>query len=88
MVVDEVIITLPLASSYQLTRKIIGQCRQQGILVRCEGSLFDNPKRRSQDDDLPSRLITVHDDTPDSLQVFGKRILDIVADSGMRRARH
>jgi exopolysaccharide biosynthesis polyprenyl glycosylphosphotransferase len=81
LVLDEVIITLPMASSYHLTRQIIGLCRQQGILVRCDNSLFDSPKWHSQDDDLPSRLITLHDDNRDAVQMMGKRLLDVVLSS-------
>ena len=75
---DEVIITLPLASSYQITKHIIATCRKQGILVRCDGSLFDSPKRHVREVDLSSQLISIHDDDRDTLQMSGKRILDIV----------
>lgn len=75
---DEVIITLPVASSYHLTKKIIAICRQQGILVRCDGSLFDSPKRRVREDHLSWQLISIHEDDRDTLQVLGKRLLDIV----------
>jgi exopolysaccharide biosynthesis polyprenyl glycosylphosphotransferase len=40
LALDEVILTLPLASSYLLTQEIIHYCREQGIPVRCESSPF------------------------------------------------
>lgn len=75
---DEVIIMLPLASSYHLTKHIIAACHQQGILVRCDGSLFDNPRARVRQNDPCSQLICLYDDDRDVLQMLGKRILDIV----------
>ena len=43
LALDEVIITLPLASAYADVRDIYDMCRQQGILARCEVSLFSTP---------------------------------------------
>lgn len=76
LALDEVIITLPIASHYELTRNIISHCQQQGILVRCEGSLFDSPARRGKNP--PLQLITLHDETRDVWGAFLKRTIDFV----------
>jgi len=78
-VLDEVIISLPMASSYHMIREIMMACHQQGILVRCEGTLFDHPTQ--QKENLHARLITIHGDDRDGVQVFAKRVIDIVASS-------
>jgi exopolysaccharide biosynthesis polyprenyl glycosylphosphotransferase len=78
LALDEVIIALPIASYYQLTQQIIDLCRQQGILVRCEGSLFDIQRSVQSIASLPQKLITLHDCTRDEWSVAGKRVVDLV----------
>jgi len=75
---DEVIIALPIASHYHLTRQIAVWCRQQGILVRCEASLFDAPKKTRHDADSVPLLITLHDGNRDPLSAVVKRLVDLV----------
>jgi exopolysaccharide biosynthesis polyprenyl glycosylphosphotransferase len=77
---DEVIVALPIASHYQLTERIISWCRQQGILVRYEGSLFENVRRTSLEPATPS-LITLHDAGHDPWSSVGKRLIDLVLSS-------
>lgn len=79
LAVDEVIIALPIASQYQFSQQIIFWCRQQGIPVRSEGSLFDlqehvtsSPSRSS------AELITHHEVVHGAWSVFFKRFVDIV----------
>lgn len=75
---DEVIIALPIASHYQLTERIINWCRQQGILVRYEGSLFENVRRTSFEVPTHANLITLHDAGHDPWSAVGKRLIDLV----------
>lgn len=78
---DEVIIALPIASHYQLTERIISWCRQQGILVRYEGSLFENLRRTSIEVPETTNLITLHDAGHDPWSAVGKRLIDLVLSS-------
>ncbi len=75
---DEVIVALPIASHYQLTERIIVWCRQQGILVRYEGSLFENVRRTSLNMSPAPNLITLHDAGHDPWSAVGKRLIDLV----------
>ena len=76
-VIDEVIIALPIASCYQLTERIIGWCHQQGIVVRCDGSLFDIAVG-STPDGHNAQIITLHDRTPPYWNAGVKRLLDVM----------
>lgn len=78
LALDEVIIALPLASSYGLAQKLIDMCRQQGILVRCEGSLFDIQRFTAPSATDHLRLITVYDGFRDDWSVTGKRLVDVI----------
>lgn len=75
---DEVIVALPIASHYRLTERIISWCRQQGILVRYEGSLFENVRRTTLDVAPAPNLITLHDAGHDPWSAVGKRLIDLV----------
>jgi hypothetical protein len=65
---DEVIIALPIASSYQFTQQIMDWCSQQGIPVRCDARLFDGNHHASQ------VLITLHDPERNGVLVLAKTI--------------
>jgi exopolysaccharide biosynthesis polyprenyl glycosylphosphotransferase len=75
---DEVIIALPIASSYQFTQQIMDWCSQQGILVRCDGSLFDYKSDGRQRAGSSQRLITLHDTERNGILVLVKRFFDVV----------
>jgi exopolysaccharide biosynthesis polyprenyl glycosylphosphotransferase len=75
---DEVIVALPIASHYRLTERIISWCRQQGIPVRYEGSLFENLVRTPLDISASPNLITLHDAGHDPWSAVGKRLVDLV----------
>lgn len=75
---DEVIVALPIASHYRLTERIISWCRQQGIPVRYEGSLFENLVRTPLDITASPNLITLHDAGHDPWSAVGKRLVDLV----------
>lgn len=81
MALDEVIIALPIASSYQFTQQIMDWCRQQGILVRCDASLFDYKIEGVQRVETAQRLITLHDTERDGVRVMAKRSFDFLLSS-------
>ncbi|HEY0794559.1 MAG TPA: sugar transferase [Acidisarcina sp.] len=72
--VDEVIIALPIASCYKQIEQIINHCHGQGIVVRCEASLFDSGAKSLQS----HQLITVPGPKRGELSSAGKRVVDIV----------
>ena len=76
---DEVVIALPIASKYQLTERIVSWCKQQGIPVRHESSLFKNLVRTPLELSSSSspNLITLHDAAQDPWSVVGKRLVDL-----------
>ena len=76
LALDEVIIALPIAYKYERTGLIIDWCREQGILVRSEGSLFD-PESTSFPAGSGLRLITLHDSTREGWTATMKRVLDV-----------
>ncbi len=77
LALDEVIVALPIASCYEIIRTISRECMRQGILVRCEASLFDpegvQPKRGLEQ----LQLVTLHGSTWNEGAVFLKRVLDL-----------
>lgn len=81
LAVDEVIITLPIASMYQLSQQIILWCRQQGIPVRSEGSLFDVDPGSLPLSTSVAELITHHEVVHGAWSVLFKRLVDIVVSS-------
>ena len=82
LALDEVIIALPIASKYKRTGLIIDWCREQGILVRSEGSLFD-PESICFPGGSAVRLITLHDSARDGWAATMKRAVDICASGSM-----
>lgn len=82
LALDEVIVALPMASYYQQAAQIVALCKQQGILVRFAGGLFDlqTPGRVSS---MPSgnSVITLLDESWDAWSAFIKRSIDVVGSS-------
>lgn len=78
MALDEVIIALPIASSYKFTQQIMDWCHQQGILVRCDASLFDYKIDGVHRVETSQRLITLHDIERSGVKVVAKRLFDFV----------
>jgi exopolysaccharide biosynthesis polyprenyl glycosylphosphotransferase len=76
--VDEVIVTLPLASFYQQIAGIISSCRDHGIAVRFLGTFFDqeDPKRNSLLRETAS-TITLHDESWNAWAFMVKRAADV-----------
>jgi len=81
MALDEVIIALPIASSYKFTQQIMDWCHQQGILVRCDASLFDYKIDGVHRVETAKRLITLHDTERNGVKVVAKRSFDFVISS-------
>ncbi len=78
LAIDEVIIALPIASNYEFSKQIVHWCRQQGIPVRSEGSLFDLDSHAL----LPASstefdFITHHEVVHSAWSIFCKRFVDI-----------
>lgn len=77
LVLDEVIIALPLASTYSTVRGIVSDCAQQGVPTRCEVSLFNPVTLSAPQRTLPLHLVAMNHHTRDLMAVFAKRVLDI-----------
>jgi exopolysaccharide biosynthesis polyprenyl glycosylphosphotransferase len=76
LALDEVILTLPLASSYHMTQEIIHYCREQGILVRCEASPFAiHPTAHINDG--PVNLMTLPERSRSHSVMVLKRLVDL-----------
>lgn len=77
--VDEVIVTLPLASFYQQIAEIVATCRHHGIAVHSIGTFFDQEgARRATLLTGPLGSITLHDESWDARASMIKRVADIV----------
>jgi exopolysaccharide biosynthesis polyprenyl glycosylphosphotransferase len=78
LAVDEVLIALPIASNYQFTQQIMDWCKQQGIAVAFESSLFENSLRASPLDARLHNTITLYDATRSAWAAGVKRTLDVI----------
>lgn len=79
MPLDEVIVALPMASYYRQTAWIVSLCKQQGILVRFAGNLFDlEGSSRTYVDSGPSMYVTLLDNSWNSWSTHIKRCIDLV----------
>lgn len=80
--IDEVVIALPLASSYSFAQQIVDWCREQGILVRYEGTLFNLQAGASEELMQPAEnLLTVTASTHSTWSLLLKRVLDLTVSS-------
>jgi exopolysaccharide biosynthesis polyprenyl glycosylphosphotransferase len=80
--VDEVIITLPLASFYHQIAEIVATCRHHGIAVHSIGTFFDREEsKRTTYLTGPLGSITLHDESWDARASMIKRVADIVISS-------
>ena len=80
LALDEVIVALPMASYYRQMAWIASLCKQQGILVRVTGSLFDlrDASRRS---DGMTGSVTLWDEAESPWESSIKRVVDLVVAS-------
>ena len=78
-VVDEVVIALPIKSSYYEAARIAALCGEQGITTRFLSNLFDLKLARAKAEYVEyDSLITIHAGSPQGRTVFVKRLLDIL----------
>jgi exopolysaccharide biosynthesis polyprenyl glycosylphosphotransferase len=77
-VVDEVIVALPMESSYRQAAHAAAVCEEQGILVRLLGDIFNLRLARSRAAEFEGEaVITLYTGSPDGWQHLLKRMLDI-----------
>ena len=80
--IDEVILALPIASSYQFSQQIVDWCREQGIVVRYDGNLFGVQEPLTSNASVPvHRLQDVLELPHNSFSLLVKRLLDLLASS-------
>lgn len=77
-VVDEVIITLPIKSSYEVIQQIISICEEQGVIVRHLNDLFRTGKAHSRLEEFEEGpFLTISSWPFDDWRQLAKRAFDI-----------
>jgi exopolysaccharide biosynthesis polyprenyl glycosylphosphotransferase len=77
--VDEIFVSLPIASFYKQVASIVALCRQHGIVVRSIGTLFDHdPSKRSVFLRGNVGTITLYDDSWSEWGTLAKRAVDFI----------
>jgi exopolysaccharide biosynthesis polyprenyl glycosylphosphotransferase len=77
-VVDEVLLCLPMRSFYPRASAIVGQCEEQGIIVRFLSDLFNLRQAKSKVDQFEGEyLLTLYTATIEGWQAIVKRTIDI-----------
>jgi exopolysaccharide biosynthesis polyprenyl glycosylphosphotransferase len=77
-VVDEVVIALPMESSYGQAARIAALCEEQGVIVRLLSDLFNLRLARSRAEEFEGTpVITLYTGSPDGWQHLVKRALDV-----------
>jgi len=77
-VVDEVVIALPVRSSYIFSSRIASLCEEQGIVVRMLSNLFDLKLARPKAEELDGEsYITLYTGTPEDWRFLVKRLVDL-----------
>ena len=59
-VVDEVVIALPMKSFYSQAARIVGECQEQGVIVRALNSLFDFQQGRVDANELDVTQVSTY----------------------------
>jgi len=76
--VDEVVVVLPMQSSYARASRIVALCGEQGIVVRLLPDLFDTGIARSKAEEFKEEpMITIYGGSPEGFQHLFKRALDV-----------
>jgi exopolysaccharide biosynthesis polyprenyl glycosylphosphotransferase len=76
-VVDEVLLCLPMSSYYPYASAIVGQCEEQGIIVRFLSDLFNLKHAKSKAAQFEGEyLLTLYTGTIDGWQAIVKRACD------------
>ena len=79
-VVDEVVIALPMKSFYSQAARIVGECQEQGVIVRALNSLFDFRQGRVDASELDLAHVSTYSTTlSEGRPLVFKRLLDITA---------
>ena len=77
-VVDEVVIALPMESSYGKAARIAALCEEQGIIVRLLSSMFNLRLAQSRAEEFAGEAVTtLSTGSPDGWQHLLKRTLDV-----------
>ena len=77
---DEVILTLPIASNYDFFQQVMEWCAQQGIVVRCDACLF---RASAPTNATEPQLITLHEAAHDEWYLGMKRFLDVLLSASL-----
>jgi exopolysaccharide biosynthesis polyprenyl glycosylphosphotransferase len=81
-VVDEVVIALPMKSFYAKAARIVGECQDQGVIVRSLSSLFDFQRGRLDTNEVDTtHVMTYHANLCEGVPSIFKRLLDIMGAS-------
>jgi exopolysaccharide biosynthesis polyprenyl glycosylphosphotransferase len=81
-IIDEVVIALPMKSFYSQAARIVGECQEQGIVVRALTSLFDFQQGRVDSDKLDlTHVLTYSTNLCEGRPLLFKRLLDIIGAS-------
>ncbi len=81
-VVDEVVIALPMKSFYAKAARIVGECQDQGVIVRSLTSLFDFQRGRLDTNEVDTtHVMTYHANLCEGVPSIFKRLLDIMGAS-------
>jgi exopolysaccharide biosynthesis polyprenyl glycosylphosphotransferase len=76
-VIDEVVIALPIKSFYAQTSQIVGQCEEQGVIVRFASEIFNPTLARSEPEEFEdSSVISFYTGGMHGWSVWVKRIMD------------
>jgi exopolysaccharide biosynthesis polyprenyl glycosylphosphotransferase len=76
-VIDEVVIALPIKSLYAQTSQIVGQCEEQGVIVRFASEIFNPTLARSEPEEFEdSSVISFYTGGMHGWSVWVKRIMD------------
>ena len=78
LALDEVILTLPIASNYWFAKQVTSWCEQQGIPVRCDASLFKDPQQSVRSADSHPELLTLYEADRRETLVGSKRAIDFI----------
>jgi exopolysaccharide biosynthesis polyprenyl glycosylphosphotransferase len=81
-VVDEVVIALPMKSCYSQAARIVGECQEQGVIVRALTTVFDFQQGHVDSSELTATHVTTYSTSLfEGWPLVFKRLLDIFASS-------
>jgi exopolysaccharide biosynthesis polyprenyl glycosylphosphotransferase len=78
-VVDELVVALPIKSSYAEAHQLVEVCREQGIVVRVLSDFFDVSTSRTRIDQFETNpVVSIYTFPIDEMPVTAKRVLDVL----------